>query len=83
MLLSAVCLHLGIVIALGMPTFGLAMLIANIAFVSPSLIRALIDGPARRDSTASSTPALRAPHFDRRASQQRPFVQADSQSLVG
>ena len=41
-LLAAVGMHLGIVVALGMPTFGLAMLIANLAFVSPSLSRSLI-----------------------------------------
>lgn len=46
-LLAACGLHMGIVVALGMPTFGLAMLIANVAFVSPSLIRTLIDGPAQ------------------------------------
>ena len=31
----AVIVHGGIVVALGMPTFGLVMLIGNLAFVSP------------------------------------------------
>ena len=72
-LLVAVGLHLGIVFALGMPTFGLAMLIANVSFISPSLIRTLIDGPASRDADvspalvqrmpAASSPAI--PHFSR------------------
>lgn len=42
-LLGAIGMHLGIVTALGMPTFGLAMLIANLAFVSPALLRKLGD----------------------------------------
>ncbi len=63
-LLGAICLHLGIVFALGMPTFGLAMLIANVAFVSPTLIRNLIDGPGRSELSGSSPSAQHAPHFD-------------------
>ena len=71
-LLVAIGLHLGIVFALGMPTFGLAMLIANVSFISPSLIRTLIDGPARHSAggppalmptPAASLPAT--PHFSR------------------
>lgn len=38
----AIPLHLGIAFGMGMITFGLAMLIGNLAFVSPSLIRALV-----------------------------------------
>lgn len=71
-LLVAIGLHLGIVFALGMPTFGLAMLIANVSFISPSLIRTLIDGPARRSAggppTLMPTPAASlpaTPHFSR------------------
>jgi hypothetical protein len=41
MLLLAIPLHMGIAICLGMITFGLVMLIGNLAFVSPQLIRAL------------------------------------------
>jgi uncharacterized membrane protein YphA (DoxX/SURF4 family) len=38
MLILAVPLHLGIAFCLGMVTFGLAMLIGNLAFVSPQVI---------------------------------------------
>lgn len=44
MLFLAVCVHGGIALFLGMSTFGLAMLIGNMAFVSPELIRSLVDG---------------------------------------
>ena len=64
-LLGATCLHLGIVFALGMPTFGLAMLIANAAFVSPAFIRTLVAGPGCSESNRSSTATIQAPHFDR------------------
>jgi hypothetical protein len=37
-------LHLGIVLFLGMPTFGLAMLICNLAFVPPEWVR-MVFGP--------------------------------------
>ena len=40
----AVGIHLGIGAFLGMWTFGLAMIIGNLAFVSPWLVRRLIDG---------------------------------------
>lgn len=62
-LLTAICLHLGIVLALGMPTFGLAMLIANAAFFSPIVVRTLIDGPAGCDSNGQSASTMPAPHF--------------------
>ncbi|HEV2973304.1 MAG TPA: HTTM domain-containing protein [Pirellulales bacterium] len=39
----AVPIHLGIAVALGMPTFGLVMLIGNAAFISPALVRKLLD----------------------------------------
>ena len=42
-LLGAIGMHLGIITALGMPTFGLAMLIANVAFVSPAVVRIMFD----------------------------------------
>jgi hypothetical protein len=38
MLIMAVLVHGGIALFLGMPTFGLAMLIANLAFVSPATV---------------------------------------------
>ena len=40
-LLLAVPLHLGIAICMGMMTFGLVMLIANLAFVPPRFVRAV------------------------------------------
>jgi len=42
MLILAVPLHLGISITMGMFTFGMIMLIANLAFVSPSLVRRIL-----------------------------------------
>jgi hypothetical protein len=42
MLALAVPLHLGIGIFLGMMTFGLVMLIANLAFVEPEFVRAAL-----------------------------------------
>ncbi len=39
MLLLAIPLHLGIAMCMGMVTFGVVMLIANLAFVSPEFIR--------------------------------------------
>ena len=59
MLLGAIGLHLGIVTALGMPTFGLAMLIANLAYVSPKLIR-LFSERVPLDGKASSHSTLKA-----------------------
>lgn len=47
-LLMAVVLHGGIVAFLGMPTFGLAMLIGNASFLSPAFVRGLFDPIARR-----------------------------------
>lgn len=41
-LLLAIPLHMGIAICLGMITFGLIMLVANMAFVSPELVRTII-----------------------------------------
>jgi hypothetical protein len=44
----AVPLHLGIAVCMGMITFGLAMLIGNLAFVSPCLVRDGFAWAARR-----------------------------------
>jgi hypothetical protein len=52
MLFLAVILHGGIVVALGMPTFGLVMLIGNLAFVSPQTVRKVFDPIARRIALA-------------------------------
>jgi hypothetical protein len=40
----AIPLHLGIAVFLGMMTFGLAMIIANLAFVSPWIVRTILNG---------------------------------------
>jgi uncharacterized membrane protein YphA (DoxX/SURF4 family) len=40
----AVPLHLGIAFGLGMMTFGTIMLIANMAFISPKVVRAILGG---------------------------------------
>jgi hypothetical protein len=60
MLLLAVLIHGGIVVALGMPTFGLVMLIGNLAFVSPKTVRKTFDPIARRISLAVVGKASRA-----------------------
>jgi hypothetical protein len=59
-LLMAVFVHLGIVLFLGMPTFGLVMLIGNLAFISPKTIRKVFDPVARRISLAVVGKASRA-----------------------
>ena len=43
-LLAAVVMHLGIATCLGMATFGLAMLIGNLAFIPPAFILAMRSG---------------------------------------
>jgi hypothetical protein len=52
-LLMAVFVHGGIIFALGMPTFGLVMLIGNLAFVSPQTVRKFFDPLARRIALAT------------------------------
>ena len=52
MLLVAVAVHGGIAVAYGMPTFGLVMLIGNLAFVSPETVGRWVDPWARRVSLA-------------------------------
>jgi hypothetical protein len=56
-ILLAIPLHLGIALFLGMITFGLVMLIANLAFVSPGLVRAVVEWPLRRGKIAGERPA--------------------------
>jgi len=57
----AVLVHGGIGICLGMQTFGLAMIIANLAFLSPETVRAAITWlcrlPAGRHAPAANSPA--------------------------
>lgn len=57
-LLIAVPIHLGIGFGLGMMTFGLAMLIANLAFVAPQFIRAGCESLRLRTPFRESTSAL-------------------------
>jgi hypothetical protein len=59
-LAMAVAVHGGIATALGMPTFALAMLIGNLAFVSPKTVRAVFDPLARRISLAVVGKAAKA-----------------------
>ncbi len=51
-LLMAVFVHGGIALFLGMPTFGLVMLIGKLAFISPKTVRKMFDPIARRISLA-------------------------------
>ncbi|MCA9188020.1 MAG: hypothetical protein KDA99_20470, partial [Planctomycetales bacterium] len=44
----SVPLHLGIALCMGMITFGLIMLVGNMAFISPRLIRNCVDGTVGR-----------------------------------
>jgi hypothetical protein len=55
MLGMAVVVHGGIALALGMPTFGFAMLIGNLAFVSPGTIQHLVS--FARDALVRRHPA--------------------------
>jgi hypothetical protein len=50
MLFLAVGMHLFIALCMGMITFGLVMLIGNLAFVYPSTVRMVMDPLARRMS---------------------------------
>jgi len=67
MLLLAIPLHLGIAVFLGMMTFGLVMLIANVAFVPPEWLRALSEkhqqpsgaGQGRGESPRTASTASR------------------------
>ncbi|HMP06039.1 MAG TPA: HTTM domain-containing protein, partial [Lacipirellulaceae bacterium] len=52
MLWIAVAVHGGIALCLGMITFGLAMIFANLAFLQPATVRAWIDPIASRVSLA-------------------------------
>jgi uncharacterized membrane protein YphA (DoxX/SURF4 family) len=56
-LAMAVLVHLGIAVCLGMKTFGLVMIIANLAFVYPETVRGVVSWFAARASGASPSPA--------------------------
>lgn len=51
-LFLAVCVHGGIAVALGLATFGIVMIIANAAFLSPALVHRIFDPIANRISLA-------------------------------
>jgi uncharacterized membrane protein YphA (DoxX/SURF4 family) len=57
----SVPLHLGIAFCMGMVTFGLIMIVGNLAFVSPWLVRSLIEWPFRRKVETSDATERRAP----------------------
>jgi uncharacterized membrane protein YphA (DoxX/SURF4 family) len=61
MLLLAIPLHLGIALCLGMVTFGLIMLVGNLAFAPPSLIRGAVHrlAPGPRNELGLAGPASR------------------------
>jgi hypothetical protein len=56
-LLLAVGVHLGIGLCLGMWTFGLAMIIGNLAFVAPALVQDSVAGAARLLGRSTSLPS--------------------------
>lgn len=65
-LLFALPLHLGIGLCFGMTTFGLAMLVANLSFISPELIRKLVPSPPVFERETSFEP-LRGPKWQKQA----------------
>lgn len=58
-LLLAIPLHMGIALGMGMMTFGLVMLIGNLAFVSSGLVRAVVQWPGRRQGRGEEGRATR------------------------
>ena len=58
MLLLAIPLHMGIAICMGMVTFGLMMLIANLAFLPPEVVRSVekMCGPPRTTTSNACPP---------------------------
>jgi len=67
-LAMAVLVHLGIAICLGMKTFGLVMIIANLAFVYPETVRGVIGWLAARmigRSASSANVASTATNYQR------------------
>jgi len=71
MLMLAVPMHLGIAVCLGMVTFGLIMLIANIAFIPPWVLHAVFRGRGRADQDSGMPPAS-----EKRPAAQRPTKHA-------
>jgi hypothetical protein len=66
----AVPLHLGIGVCLGMMTFGLIMLVGNLAFVPPEVIRSLL---SRRQPAEQGRAGGARPHAGRPGSPARAF----------
>jgi hypothetical protein len=60
-LAMAVGVHLGIAICLGMKTFGLVMIIGNLAFVSPETVRDVVGWVCGRFARTSRETATSAP----------------------
>ncbi len=54
----AVAVHGGIALFLGMPTFGIAMIIGNLAFVPPQIVRGVVTWLARPFTRAASSGQL-------------------------
>ena len=54
-LLLAIPMHLGIAICLGMVTFGVIMLVGNLAFVAPRLVRAVLERGRAGDDRPQAT----------------------------
>lgn len=73
-LLLAIPLHLGIAMCMGMVTFGLVMLIANLAFVSPELIRRMWGrlSPAVNATERQSVSSPPTPKFHERRRSRKP-----------
>jgi hypothetical protein len=71
-LLLAVCVHGGIALFLGMITFGLAMMIGNLAFVSPAIVQSCLHrGPRQGRAGESPAEASDRPRDRRRAKRMR------------
>lgn len=67
MLLLAIPLHMGIALCMGMVTFGLVMLIANLAFVSPALVRKCVGWlEPQTMHRETALPSQAKPHSSRR-----------------
>jgi hypothetical protein len=70
-LAMAVPVHLGIALCFGMITFGLAMLIANVAFVPPELLRRVLRRGASQAEREVATEGDAAPPRRQRTQRQR------------
>ena len=73
-LLLGICVHSGIALALGMKTFGLVMLIANVSFITPTFIRALVEirGSQALPNIATSEFTISPSHVDSHRAVERP-----------